>query len=314
MAQENWNVADWLRSLGLEQYGPAFRDNDIDAEVLRELTGEDLQELGVSSVGHRRKLLAAIAELFYHVGGKGEDPPAISAVEPESQPHDTRTQVSPIERRQLTVMFCDLVGSAALSNRLDPEDLRELLRTYQNAVAAEIARFEGYVAQFLGDGVLAFFGYPRAHEDDAERAVHAGLKTIEALARLRTQAGGPLAARVGIATGLVVSGDIVGKGVTKEDAVVGETPNLAARLQALAEPNAILIAGTTRRLIAEAFALEALPPQFLKGFGEPVEIWRVVGTRKLDSRFGPTLLASRLLWDGTGNCADLGPLGAVVGG
>ena len=183
-------------------------------------------------------------------------------------------------------MFVDLVGSAALSTRLDPEDMRELIRAYQNAVAVEITRFEGHIAKYMGDGVLAYFGYPRAHEDDAERAVLAGLAAVRAVGALPAPGHGePLAARVGIATGVVIIGDLIGEGAAREEAVVGETPNLAARLQTLAEPNTVLIGPATRPLIGGAFELEELGPQALKGFAAPVPVWRVTGTRSVESRF-----------------------------
>ena len=204
------DVAAWLRGLGLQQYAPAFRDNDVDSEVLPQLTVDDLISIGVTSVGHRRKLLAAIASLDA----------AASAAAATVAPRDTPPPAE-AERRQLTVMFCDLVGSTALSVRFDPEELREEIRAYQYAVSGVVARYDGFVAKFMGDGVLAYFGYPRAHEDDAERAVRAGLEIAAAVTRLETRGTEQLAVRIGIATGLVV---------------VGETPNLAARLQALAEP------------------------------------------------------------------------------
>ena len=189
------------------------------------------------------------------------------------------------ERRQLTVMFVDLVGSTALSARLDPEEMREVLRAYQNTVTGEIARFDGHVAKLMGDGVLAYFGWPRAHEDDAERAVRAGLAIAEAVGRLATPAGEPLAARVGIATGLVVVGDLVGEGAAREEAVVGETPNLAARLQEAAEPGAVVVADGTRRLLGEVFELRELGPTRLKGFAHPVGGFQVLGERPAGSRF-----------------------------
>jgi class 3 adenylate cyclase len=208
------DIGGWLRRLGLEQYEQAFRENEIDEEVLPGLTVDDLKDLGVALVGHRRRLLDAIAAL-------GGAPPS-AAVSAEA------------ERRQLTVMFCDLVGSTALSVRFDPEELREEIRAYQNAVSGVVARYDGFLAKFMGDGVLAYFGYPRAHEDDAERAVRAGLEIEVAVASLETRGTERLAVRIGIATGLVVVGDLVGEGSAQEQAVVGETPNLAARLQALA--------------------------------------------------------------------------------
>ena len=217
------DVVAWLRGLGLEQYAPAFRDNDVDGEVLPELTADDLISIGVTSVGHRRKLLAAIAALRAEPT-RDLAQPAVSA---------RSTPVSPLtsdaERRQLTVMFCDLVGSTALSARLDPEDLREVIGAYHRCCDDLITEAGGFVAKYMGDGVLAYFGYPQAHEHDAEHAVRAGLALVEAAPRLTTAAGVPLQVRVGIATGLVVVGDLIGAGAAQEQAVVGETPNLAAR-------------------------------------------------------------------------------------
>src|SRR5438874_11643155 len=224
------DVADWLRGLGLEQYEPAFRANEIDARVLPSLTAEDLKDLGVTLVGHRRRLLDAIAAL-------GADVPAAVVT---TTSRDAPTPVD-AERRQLTVMFCDLVGSTALSTRFDPEDLRELIAAYHRVVTEVVAGFDGFVAKYMGDGVLVYFGYPRAHEDDAERAVRAGLGSIDAVSRLAV-ASANLRARVGIATGLVVVGDLIGEGSAQERGVVGETPNLAARLQALAAPNRLVVA------------------------------------------------------------------------
>src|ERR1700730_8086452 len=217
------DVAAWLQSLGLERYAPAFGDDDVDAEVLLRLTAEDLRELGVASIGHRRRLLDAIAALGAEV------PAATVTAAPPDAPATAEA-----ERRQLTVMFCDLVGSTALSTRFDPEDLRELIGTYHRAVADTVGHFDGFVAKYMGDGVLIYFGYPQAHEDDAERAVCAGLAVIEAVGRLPARQD--LRVRLGIATGLAVVGDLIGEGAAQERGVVGETPNLAARLQALAMP------------------------------------------------------------------------------
>ena len=270
------DVAAWLRGLGLEQYAPAFRDNDVDGEVLPELTVDDLVTIGVTSVGHRRKLLAAIAAL-------GTEPPAMaqSATSATSAPNPPPTIDA--ERRQLTVMFCDLVGSTALSTRFDPEDLRELIGDYHRAVSATVGRFDGFVAKYMGDGVLVYFGYPQAHEDDAERAVRAGLAVIEAVRRLATPE--PLKVRLGIATGLAVVGDLIGEGAAQERGVVGETPNLAARLQVLATPNTLVIAEATRQQIGGLFDLEDLGPQELAGFAEPQHAWRALGESGTVSRF-----------------------------
>jgi class 3 adenylate cyclase len=248
------DVADWLRGLGLEQYMPAFAANDIDAEVLPELTADDLIGLGVTLIGHRRKLLAAIAAL------SSEAPPAVAETAPA-----TAAAISPeAERRQLTVMFCDLVGSTPLSARYDPEDLREVIGAYHRCVADTVARFAGFVAKYMGDGVLVYFGYPAAHEDDAERAVRAGLAVIDAVGRLATPEA--LNVRLGGASGLVVVGDLIGAGAAQERGVVGETPNLAARLQALAAPGTLIIAESTRRQIGNLFEIEDLGPQQLTGW------------------------------------------------
>jgi class 3 adenylate cyclase/predicted ATPase len=273
------DVAAWLRGLGLEQYAPAFHDNAIDGEVLRELTADDLKDLGITLVGHRRKLLAAIAAL-------GTEPPmrdvAQSGASVPSAP--TSTPSIDAERRQLTVMFCDLVGSTALSARLDPEDLREVVSAYHRAVTEIIAGFDGFVAKYMGDGVLVYFGYPRAHEDDAERAVRAGLGVVDAVGRLNVKLVKPQA-RVGIATGLVVVGDLIGEGSAQEQSVVGETPNLAARLQALAEPNTVVIAASTRRLVGEFFEYRDLGAVEVRGLTGPVPTWQVLRPSVVESRF-----------------------------
>jgi class 3 adenylate cyclase len=266
------DVAAWLQDLGLERYGPAFRDNDIDAEVLRKLTAEDLISIGVTSVGHRRKLLDAIASLGMAV------PAAVVTAPAPGAP----AQVD-AERRQLSVMFCDLVGSTALSTRHDPEDLRELIGDYHRAVSKTVGRFDGFVAKYMGDGVLIYFGYPQAHEDDAERAVRAGLAVIEAVGQLPARED--LSVRLGIATGLAVVGDLIGEGASQERGVVGETPNLAARLQALCTPNTLVIGEATRRQIGGLFDLEDLGPQQLAGFVEPQHAWRVLGESDEVSRF-----------------------------
>ncbi len=234
------DVAHWLRGLGLGQYEAAFRDNDIDAEVLPELTADDLISIGVTSVGHRRKLLAAIAALSAKApGGPVAAAPGGALTSPDA------------ERRQLTIMFCDLVGSTALAAQLDPEDLREVIGAYHAAVAEEVGRLGGFVAKYMGDGVLIYFGYPQAHEDDAERAIHAGLALAERVGRLDTMVR--LETRIGIATGLVVVGDLIGAGEAQERGVVGETPNLAARLQAMAPAGGVLIAEGTRELVGDLF-------------------------------------------------------------
>ena len=266
------DIAAWLQDLGLERYVPAFRDNEIDWEVLPKLTSEDLREIGVAAIGHRRKLLDAIAALGATV---------LTAAVTEA-PSDAPAPTD-AKRRQLTVMFCDLVGSTALSTRHDPEDLRELIGDYHRAVSETVGRFDGFVAKYMGDGVLIYFGYPQAHEDDAERAVRAGLAVIEAVGRLPARQD--LRVRLGIATGLAVVGDLIGEGAAQERGVVGETPNLAARLQALARPGTLVVADSTRRQIGTLFEIEDLGPQPLAGFAEPRRAWRVVRESGVVSRF-----------------------------
>src|SRR5215469_3248224 len=266
------DIEAWLQGLGLERYVPAFRDNEIDGEVLPKLTSEDLREIGVAAIGHRRKLLDAIAAL----GASAPTAAVRASVSDASAPADA-------ERRQVTVMFCDLVGSTALSARLDPEDLREVIGRYHACVAETVSRFHGFVVKYMGDGVLVYFGYPHAHEDDTEQAVRAGLALMNAVGEIAAPA--PLQLRIGIATGLVVVGDLIGAGSAQEQAIVGETPNLAARLQALAEPNAIVIAESTRRQIGALFELADLGPQSLKGFAEPQRIWRALAENRTLGRF-----------------------------
>jgi class 3 adenylate cyclase len=268
------DIAEWLRGLGLEQYAPAFAENAIDWEVLPKLTSDDFREIGVAAVGHRRKLLEAIATLREAARPGTAESPSAAAV---------TSRTNDAERRQLTVMFCDLVGSTALSARFDPEDLREVIGAYHRCVAGTVARFAGFVAKYMGDGVLIYFGYPEAHEDDAERAVRAGLAVIDAIGQLATPER--LSVRLGIASGLVVVGDLIGAGAAQERGVIGETPNLAARLQALAQPGTVVIAESTRRQIGALFELDDLGPQPLAGFSEPQRAWRVVGESGVVSRF-----------------------------
>jgi class 3 adenylate cyclase len=272
------DVVVWLRSLGLGKYEAVFRENEIDETVLPNLTAEDLKELGVTALGHRRKLLDAIAALRTDAGVTGPSAAAGATSSAPSAPPEDRA-----ERRQVTVMFSDLVGSTALSARMDPEDLREVISAYQKCIAETVQRFGGFVAKYMGDGVLVYFGYPQAHEDDAERAVRAGLDLVAAVGGLKTHA--PLQTRVGIATGLVVVGDLIGSGASHEQAVVGETPNLAARLQAAAEPNIVVIAESTRNLLGNLFDLEDLGAQDLKGIGGPVRTWAVLRPASVESRF-----------------------------
>jgi class 3 adenylate cyclase/predicted ATPase len=271
-AEENVNIATWLHGLGLQQYERAFREAEIDTAVLPALTMDDLRDIGVSIVGHRRKLLAAIAAL------REECPP---------EPAEGRGVISTAgtaQRRQLTVMFCDLVESTALSTRLDPEELREIIAVYHRTVAAIVGESGGFVARYMGDGVLVYFGYPQAHEDDAQRAVRAGLRAIDAIPRLDVRSV-KLRARVGIATGLVVVGDLIGEGSAQEQSVVGETPNLAASLQARAEPGSVVIAADTRRLVGNLFEYRELGAIQIKGIAAPVLAWQVLRLSTVASRF-----------------------------
>jgi class 3 adenylate cyclase/predicted ATPase len=268
------DIVVWLRSLGLEEYEAAFRDNKINERVLPNLTQEDLKEIGVGPVGHRRILLDAIAALR---NDSRDNADVTTSSAPSAQPEDRA------ERRHVTVMFSDLVGSTALSARMDPEDLRDVISAYQKCVAETVQRFGGFVAKFMGDGVLIYFGYPQAHEDDAERALRAGLELVAAVGALTTHA--PLQTRVGIATGLVVVGDLIGSGASQEQAIVGETPNLAARLQGVAEPNMVVIAESTLKLVGSLFELEDLGAQNLKGVEGPVRAWAALRPSSVESRF-----------------------------
>src|SRR6516164_9448616 len=265
-------IADWLEKLGMSEYAQRFAESRIDFCVLPDLTDQDLKDLGVV-LGDRRKILRAISGL------KSTEAvaPSLATEAVIARPQDTA------ERRQVTVMFSDLVGSTALSARIDPEDLREVISAYQKCVAETIRRFGGFVAKYLGDGVLVYFGYPEAHEDDAERAVRAGLELIAALAGLKTHSS--LQTRVGIATGLVVVGDLVGSGEAQERGIVGETPNLAARLQGTAEPNTVVIGEGTRKLLGTLFELEDLGPKDLKGIAGPVHAWAALRASSVESRF-----------------------------
>jgi class 3 adenylate cyclase/predicted ATPase len=264
-------IAEWLEKVGLAEYAERFADNKIDVSVLQHLTDQDLKDIGIP-LGHRRKMLAAITELH---GVSPSKPEPVGVVEPKS--HETA------ERRQVTVMFSDLVGSTALSVRMDPEDLREVISAYQKCVAETVQRLGGFVAKYMGDGVLVYFGYPQAHEDDAERAVRAGLELVAAAGALKTHAS--LQTRVGIATGLVVVGDLIGSGASQEQAIVGETPNLAARLQGIAEPNSVVIAEDTRRLVGNLFELEDLGAREFKGIAGSVRAWIALRASSVESRF-----------------------------
>jgi class 3 adenylate cyclase len=265
-------IANWLGQLGLGRYAQRSAENEIDVSVLPHLTDQDLKEMGIP-LGHRRKILAAISERV------ATTPP------PPSKPS---AQMKPMisdaaERRQVTVLFADLVGSTELSAHMDPEDLREIISNYQKCVAKTVRRFDGFVAKYMGDGVLAYFGYPQAHEDDAERAVSAGLDLIAGVAALKAPV--PLQCRVGIATGIVVVGDMVGSGEAQERGIIGETPNLAARLQSVAAPNMVIIAEGTRSLLGNLFELQDLGAREIKGISGAVRAWAALRPSLVESRF-----------------------------
>jgi len=272
------NLAQWLEQLGLARYARLFAENDIDLDVLPHLTDDELKELGVT-LGHRAKLRAAL-------GGRSETHPSAKPAPPRAR------ETADAERRQVSVVFCDLVASTALSTQLDAEDYRDLIRAYQDVCASVVARFDGFLAKLMGDGLLIYFGWPRAHEDDAERAISAGLGILKAVKSMGSVGGKPLAVRIGIATGRVVVGDIVGEGASQEAAIVGEAPNLAARLQAIAEPDTIVIADATHALAGGLFECTSLGTRALKGFDAPVTVWRVDAPRPIESRFEATRMQS----------------------
>jgi class 3 adenylate cyclase len=263
-------LSDWLNAHGLGTLHTVLEAQQIDIDVLPDLTEDDLKGLGIA-LGPRRRLLKAIAGAF--------------AAPSPAAPSDTDPAVDSAERRQLSVLFVDLVGSTALSTQRDPEEMRQIVRRYQNAVAGEVARFDGYVAKFMGDGVLAYFGWPKAHEDEAERAVRAAMAAVAAVGELRTGDGEALAARAGIATGLVVVGGLIGQGAAQEAAVIGATPNIAARLQDLAQPGQVVIADSTQKFVESSFDLASLGLQPLKGLELPVATFAVQRERSSDSRF-----------------------------
>ena len=268
------DIRQWLRDLGLDQYVAAFESNDIDMALLPQVDDQTLKDIGVASAGHRLRLRAAIQRLAQ----------APLPIEPgvTDEPSSTIEPAS-AERRQLTVMFCDLVGSTELSRKLDPEALRELMHVYQRTCGTVVDRYAGHVAQYLGDGLMVYFGWPRAHEDDAERAVRTGLDIVDAV--LKIAAPEPLRVRIGIATGPVVVGE-TGKGDASVPKVaVGETPNLAARVQGLAQPGQIVIGPGTHRLLGTTFEYVDLGEHTFKGIGEPVRAWRVAAVTQAEGRF-----------------------------
>ena len=298
------DLLQWLTELGLERYAAVFEENDIDLDILPDLTDQDLERMGVS-LGHRRRILRAIATENAPVP---ETPaadalPAVQTPAPAAQKTATAavdesattpTPSSPpeAERRQVTVMFCDIVGSTELAAAVDPEDMGDLLRRYQDACAGAIARFDGFLAKFMGDGVLAYFGFPHTFEDEAERAIHAALAIIAEVGAIERPDGRPLESRIGIATGVVVVGDIIGTGVAREQTIVGETPNLAARLQAIAEPNSVLITSSTMQLVGGLFEYQSLGDHEIKGYATPIPVWQVMREAAVASRFAASRTAT----------------------
>ncbi|MCO6434889.1 ATP-binding protein [Nitrosomonas nitrosa] len=280
----NDRISAWLDNLGLSIYRESFQHNAITWDVLPELNEGDLEAMGVL-LGHRKKLLRAIAQLpqSAEVMGPGSIPVGVF---PEEQPFPPERDQA--ERRHLTVMFCDLVDSTTLSRRLDPEDLQEVIRQFLDACSQAIGRLNGYIAKYMGDGMLVYFGYPHAHENDAERAVHAGLAILDTVRALNLDNSHPqlgIAARIGIATGQVVVGELMGQGTAKERSVFGETPNLAARFQALAKPDQLIIDPATKRLVGNEFEFLDLGAFSLKGFDTPIQAWQVLSIRLSASRF-----------------------------
>ena len=264
-------ITAWLESVGLSEYVNLFIKNNIDVDVLPDLTDHDLETIGVL-LGHRKKILRAIAALHE---------PALNS--PQFPPSEAQRDEA--QRRQLTMMFCDLVGSTRLSLQLDPEDLGEVIDAYQSACSSVISTYDGFIARFIGDGILAYFGYPAAHEDDAERAVRAGLEIIVAMERITTRSGAKLQVRIGIATGLVVVGELVGRNPSEKQLAVGETPSLTARLQGVADPGTVVIATSTRRLLGDLFRVRDLGSHEVKGSSQPVRAWAVDGLSASEIRF-----------------------------
>src|SRR6266566_6887734 len=270
-------LSEWLRLAGLESYERTFSESGVNLDVIPDLAEADLKELGLS-LGDRKRFLKAAATLR---------PTALSGTEKPELPialvASAKSPIPAAERRQLTVMFCDLVGSTALSAQLDPEDLRELIGLYHVGVTETVTRFNGFVAKYMGDGVLVYFGYPKAHEYDPQQALRAGLAVVDAIACLATPK--PVQVRVGIATGIAVVGDLIGSGSSQEQAVVGEIPNIAARLQSLADPSTVVLSSGTRELVGSLFEFVDLGPQELKGIAGPQRVWQVLRETTVDSRF-----------------------------
>lgn len=270
MTKTEIDIAAWLRQLGLEQYQPVFAKNGIDSDVLPDLRVEDLIAMGIDAVGHRRKLLSAIERLNLDAATDGADDPDV--------PRGA-------ERRQMTLMFCDIVSSTQVISKIDPEDSRQVITAFTTAIEAAAQAHQGFVAKFMGDGALVYFGYPRGLENNAEAAVRASLAAIAALSELKWPDGTPVQVRIGVATGRVVVGDVIGRGSAREINVIGETAHLAARLQALAAPGQVIIEERTRRMLGDLMNVVPLGMREIKGFGQPLSLWLVTGRRKARSRF-----------------------------
>ncbi len=271
------DVAAWLRELSLARYAQAFQDNDVDGQTLRLLTERDLADIGVKSIGHRRRLMSAIGEL--------DNEPQQEADLRAAPPAEGRLQ-SQAEHRQISVLYCDMVGSTALSERLDPEDCREVIRSFHATCTRTVAEHDGFEANFIGDCVVAYFGWPRAHEDDAERSVRAAIALVEAVAQMNARSdGAAVAVRVTVATSLVVVGDLVREGPAQEQSALGEAPYLAAQLQTVASPGRVVIDDATRRLLASSYAVQSLGSHVFPRMAEAVQAWWVVSERATDSRF-----------------------------
>ena len=264
-------INQWLAERGLGQYIDIFKANDIDLRALSYLNDDDFRELGVS-LGHRRILINEIKQL--------NQPP----IQTQSRNDDSQVQET-AERRQLTIKFCDLVDSTVIAQEIDPEEMREILRHYQNTVSASVRQYGGYVARFVGDGVLSYFGWPRAYEDQADRAVRASLSIVESMQHIDTQKSNPVQVRIGIDSGLVVVGDLIGEATSDLNTVVGDTPNLAARLQSQAKPGEIIIGTNTRTLLGDTFKFKSIAPKKLKGFKHDISAWKVVAERPDENRF-----------------------------
>lgn len=277
------DIQSWLSDLGLGKFASAFADAEVEFSDLVKLTDDDLKEIGLP-VGPRRRVSSAIAAMKRGPNAGSIADSDFSADSTAASPSSSNIP-SGAERRHLTVMFVDLVGSTEMAARLDAEDMRNVITGYQNTVAGVVSRYEGFVAKFMGDGVLCYFGWPRANEDDAERAVRAGLAIIDSVRTTKAPDGTFLATRIGVATGVVIVGDLIGSGATQEAAVVGETPNLAARLQGIAQPNQLVLPRETRRLLGGTFRLKSVGTKELKGIGTPVETFIVEGETYVESRF-----------------------------